>query len=72
MEHTWDGDLLDLNNPLAALVSGLIYGTQNLRMAKCCVAGLGNFAGGMSYLHRRVRGRGEVRRSQVPAVYARS
>ena len=46
MEHTWDGDLRDLNNPLPRWWLGLFYGTLIFSLAYLALwPGLGNFAG---------------------------
>ena len=46
MEHTWDGDLQDLNNPLPRWWLGLFYGTLLFAVAYLALwPGLGNFAG---------------------------
>jgi cytochrome c oxidase cbb3-type subunit 3 len=46
MEHTWDGDLQDLNNPLPRWWLGLFYGTLIFALAYLALwPGLGNFAG---------------------------
>jgi cytochrome c oxidase cbb3-type subunit 3 len=46
MEHTWDGDLQDLNNPLPRWWLGLFYGTLVFALAYLALwPGLGNFAG---------------------------
>lgn len=46
MEHTWDGDLQDLNNPLPRWWLGLFYGTLIFSLAYLALwPGLGNFAG---------------------------
>ena len=46
MEHTWDGDLQDLNNPLPSWWLGLFYGTLIFSLAYLALwPGLGNFAG---------------------------
>jgi len=46
MEHTWDGDLQDLNNPLPRWWLGLFYGTLIFSLAYLVLwPGLGNFAG---------------------------
>jgi len=46
MEHTWDGDLQDLNNPLPNWWLGLFYGTLIFALAYLVLwPGLGNFAG---------------------------
>jgi len=46
MEHTWDGDLQDLNNPLPRWWLGLFYGTLVFAAAYLLLwPGLGNFAG---------------------------
>ncbi len=46
MEHTWDGDLQDLNNPLPRWWLGLFYGTMVFALAYLALwPGLGNFAG---------------------------
>lgn len=46
MEHTWDGDLQDLNNPLPRWWLGLFNGTLVFAIAYLVLwPGLGNFAG---------------------------
>ncbi|MDA8127183.1 MAG: cytochrome-c oxidase, cbb3-type subunit III [Betaproteobacteria bacterium] len=46
MEHTWDGDLQDLNNPLPRWWLGLFYGTMIFGLGYLALwPGLGNFAG---------------------------
>ena len=46
MEHTWDGDLQDFNNPLPRWWLGLFYGTMVFSLAYLVLwPGLGNFAG---------------------------
>ncbi|MEW6591699.1 MAG: cytochrome-c oxidase, cbb3-type subunit III [Pseudomonadota bacterium] len=46
MEHTWDEDLQDLNNPLPRWWLGLFYGTLVFALAYLALwPGLGNFAG---------------------------
>jgi cytochrome c oxidase cbb3-type subunit 3 len=46
MEHTWDGDLQDLNNPLPRWWLGLFYGTLIFSLVYLALwPGLGNFAG---------------------------
>lgn len=46
IEHTWDGDLQDLNNPLPRWWLGLFYGTLVFALAYLMLwPGLGNFAG---------------------------
>jgi cytochrome c oxidase cbb3-type subunit 3 len=46
MEHTWDGDLQDLNNPLPRWWLGLFYATMVFAVAYLALwPGLGNFAG---------------------------
>ncbi|MCD6707668.1 MAG: cytochrome-c oxidase, cbb3-type subunit III [Thiobacillus sp.] len=46
MEHTWDGDLQDLNNPLPRWWLGLFYSTLVFAAAYLLLwPGLGNFAG---------------------------
>jgi cytochrome c oxidase cbb3-type subunit 3 len=46
MEHTWDGDLQDLNNPLPRWWLGLFYGTLVFALAYLALwPGLGNYAG---------------------------
>jgi cytochrome c oxidase cbb3-type subunit 3 len=46
MEHTWDGDLQDLNNPLPRWWLGLFYGTLVFALAYLVLwPGLGNYAG---------------------------
>lgn len=46
MEHSWDGDLQDLNNPLPRWWLGLFYGTLLFALAYLALwPGLGNFAG---------------------------
>jgi cytochrome c oxidase cbb3-type subunit III len=46
MEHTWDGDLQDLNNPLPRWWLGLFYGTLVFALAYLALwPGLGNFPG---------------------------
>jgi len=46
MEHTWDGDLQDLNNPLPRWWLGLFYGTLIFALAYLALwPGLGNFKG---------------------------
>jgi cytochrome c oxidase cbb3-type subunit 3 len=46
MEHTWDGDLRDLNNPLPRWWLGLFYGTLVFALAYLALwPGLGNYAG---------------------------
>jgi cytochrome c oxidase cbb3-type subunit 3 len=46
MEHSWDGDLQDLNNPLPRWWLGLFYGTMIFAVAYLALwPGLGNFAG---------------------------
>lgn len=46
MEHTWDGDLQDLNNPLPRWWLGLFYGTLVFALVYLALwPGLGNFPG---------------------------
>jgi len=46
MEHTWDGDLQDLNNPLPRWWLGLFYGTLIFALVYLALwPGLGNFKG---------------------------
>lgn len=46
IEHTWDGDLQDLNNPLPRWWLGLFYATMVFSVAYLALwPGLGNFAG---------------------------
>lgn len=46
MEHTWDGDLRDLNNPLPRWWLGLFYGTLVFALVYLALwPGLGNFPG---------------------------
>jgi len=46
MEHTWDGDLQDLNNPLPRWWLGLFYGTMIFGLGYLALwPGVGNFAG---------------------------
>lgn len=46
MEHTWDGDLQDLNNPLPRWWLGLFYGTLVFSLVYLVLwPGLGNFPG---------------------------
>jgi len=46
MEHTWDGDLQDLNNPLPRWWLGLFYGTLVFALVYLALwPGLGNFKG---------------------------
>ena len=46
MEHTWDGDLQDLNNPLPRWWLGLFYSTMVFALVYLALwPGLGNFAG---------------------------
>jgi cytochrome c oxidase cbb3-type subunit III len=46
MEHTWDGDLQDLNNPLPRWWLGLFYGTLVFALIYLALwPGLGNFKG---------------------------
>lgn len=46
MEHTWDGDLQDFNNPLPRWWLGLFYGTMIFALVYLALwPGLGNFAG---------------------------
>ncbi|MGK2954023.1 MAG: cytochrome-c oxidase, cbb3-type subunit III [Thiobacillus sp.] len=46
MEHTWDGDLQDLNNPLPRWWLGLFYGTLVFALVYLVLwPGLGNYAG---------------------------
>jgi cytochrome c oxidase cbb3-type subunit 3 len=46
MEHTWDGDLRDLNNPLPRWWLGLFYGTLVFAIVYLALwPGLGNFPG---------------------------
>jgi len=46
MEHSWDGDLQDLNNPLPRWWLGLFYATMVFALAYLALwPGLGNFAG---------------------------
>jgi cytochrome c oxidase cbb3-type subunit 3 len=46
MEHTWDGDLRDLNNPLPRWWLGLFYGTLVFALVYLVLwPGLGNFPG---------------------------
>jgi cytochrome c oxidase cbb3-type subunit 3 len=46
IEHSWDGDLQDLNNPLPRWWLGLFYGTMIFAVAYLALwPGLGNFAG---------------------------
>jgi len=50
MEHTWDGDLQDLNNPLPRWWLGLFYGTLIFALAYLALwPGLGNFAGALGW-----------------------
>ncbi|NDP47353.1 MAG: c-type cytochrome, partial [Sulfuriferula multivorans] len=46
MEHTWDGDLQDFNNPLPRWWLGLFYGTMVFALVYLVLwPGLGNYAG---------------------------
>ena len=50
MEHTWDGDLQDLNNPLPRWWLGLFYGTLIFSLAYLALwPGLGNFKGMLNW-----------------------
>jgi cytochrome c oxidase cbb3-type subunit 3 len=53
MEHTWDGDLQDFNNPLPRWWLGLFYGTMVFSLAYLVLwPGLGNFAGVLGWTSR--------------------
>ena len=50
IEHTWDGDLQDLNNPLPRWWLGLFYGTMVFALAYLVLwPGLGNYAGTLGW-----------------------
>lgn len=50
IEHTWDEDLQDLNNPLPRWWLGLFYGTLVFALAYLALwPGLGNFAGTLGW-----------------------
>ncbi|MGE5320981.1 MAG: cytochrome-c oxidase, cbb3-type subunit III [Hyphomicrobiaceae bacterium] len=53
MEHTWDGDLQDLNNPLPRWWLGLFYGTMIFGLGYLALwPGLGNYAGLLGWTSR--------------------
>ncbi|MHB1085233.1 MAG: cytochrome-c oxidase, cbb3-type subunit III [Thiobacillus sp.] len=53
MEHTWDGDLQDFNNPLPRWWLGLFYGTMVFALVYLVLwPGLGNFAGVLGWTSR--------------------
>ena len=53
MEHTWDGDLQDYNNPLPRWWLGLFYGTMIFGLGYLALwPGLGNFAGLLGWTSR--------------------
>lgn len=53
MEHTWDGDLQDLNNPLPRWWLGLFYGTLVFALGYLALwPGLGNYAGLLNWTSR--------------------
>lgn len=53
LEHTWDDDLQDLNNPLPRWWLGLFYGTLLFAVAYLALwPGLGNFAGVLGWTSR--------------------
>lgn len=53
MEHTWDDDLQDLNNPLPRWWLGLFYGTMVFGLGYLALwPGLGNFAGTLGWTSR--------------------
>lgn len=53
MEHTWDGDLQDLNNPLPRWWLGLFYATMVFAVGYLILwPGLGNYAGLLNWTSR--------------------
>lgn len=53
MEHTWDGDLQDLNNPLPRWWLGLFYATMVFAVGYLILwPGLGNYAGLLGWTSR--------------------
>lgn len=53
MEHTWDGDLQDLNNPLPRWWLGLFYATLVFAVVYLALwPGLGNYAGVLGWTSR--------------------